>query len=116
MRKLFIFILCLLIAASCACANKKKADKMLLIEVFSSTCEACVENKPVVDEIEKEFSNDLDVVRYDLNTPDGFEKAKPYQTAQIPVFIFFDRNGRQFFKHSGKIDRELLTGILKSKM
>jgi thioredoxin 1 len=115
MKKPLLILLCAMLFAATGCAPKPK-PKMTMIEVFSSTCEACIKVKPVIDKIEAKFSAELTVVRYDLNTPDGVEKAKPYQSPQIPVFVFFDRDGRQFFRHVGEADEELLTGIIKSHL
>lgn len=103
------------IIAGCG-SQPKQAAKLTVIEIYSSECGACKEVKPIVDEVEKEYSKDINVIRYDVSTPDGAENAKAYYSTHIPVFVFLDRDGKQFFKHEGRTDKELLVGILKSHL
>jgi thioredoxin 1 len=48
------------------------------------------------------------VVFYDVWTPQGAPYGQQYKIRAIPIQVFLDRNGKEYFRHEGFFDFETL--------
>jgi len=55
------------------------------------------------------------VVFYDVWTPEGKEAAKQYEFYAIPTQLFFDENGKEYFRHEGFFPEDELIKVLQQK-
>ncbi|OGO30733.1 MAG: hypothetical protein A2Z16_16155 [Chloroflexi bacterium RBG_16_54_18] len=74
----------------------------------------CTLAKPIVDGIENEFQDRLLVLRINIQTADGKELARQYNSLVTPTFILFDEQGQEIYRSIGQIDpqavRDLVAG------
>jgi thioredoxin 1 len=59
---------------------------------------------PVLDELRADYEGQLEVLFIDVwKNPD---EAKKYDVKIIPTQLFFDRSGKEFFRHEGFFAKE----------
>ena len=133
MMKKIAFLLCiglLVVSLQGACANdesqkdskttkqeEKKAGsiKVTFIELGSVRCIPCKKMQPIMDEIKKEYKGQVNVVFYDVWTPEGKPYAYKYKIRLIPTQVFLDKDGKEYFRHQGFFPKEELVKVLKQK-
>jgi len=95
--------------------EQDKKYKVTFVELGSVNCVPCKLMKPIMDEIETEYSDQVKVVFHDVWTPKGKEDSKKYKIKLIPTQVFLDEDGKEFFRHEGFFPKEDLIKILKQK-
>lgn len=65
-------------------------DMPLLFYFSASWCSYCVQQKPLVEKLEKAYSKEFKVIRIDLDKDPDFAADAGIQT--IPALIFINRN------------------------
>jgi len=66
----------------------------------------CQAVKPVVDGIEREFKQELRVIRVNIQDPKGQKLADAYNFEYTPTFIFFDQQGQEVWRSVGELKPE----------
>ncbi|MCE5200335.1 MAG: thioredoxin domain-containing protein [Armatimonadota bacterium] len=74
------------------------------LELGANKCIPCKMMKPIVDELEKKYKGKLEVEFIDVWQNEGV--AEKYGIQSIPTQIFFDSNGKEFFRHQGFFAKE----------
>jgi thioredoxin 1 len=70
---------------------------------------------PIMEEIEKEYGNQVKVVFHDVWTEEGRPYAKKHGIKLIPTQIFLDEKGNEYFRHVGFFPKEKLVDVLQQK-
>ena len=89
--------------------------KVTFVELGSVRCIPCQQMQPVMKSIEKKYGKDVKVVFHDVWTEAGAPYAKQYGIEAIPTQVFFDKGGKEFFRHIGFFPEEELVKILNQK-
>ncbi len=76
-----------------------KNKRMMIMELGATTCIPCKKMVPVLEELAKELQGKLDVQFVDVNKRGDL--AEKYRIFAIPTQIFFDKNGKELFRHEG---------------
>ena len=87
--------------------------KVTFVELGSVKCIPCKMMQPIMEEIEKEYIDQVNVVFYDVWTPEGNPYAAKYKIRVIPTQVFLDKDGREFFRHEGFFPKDELVKVLK---
>ena len=61
---------------------------------------------PILEELRKEYKGIFDVEFIDVGKRENAAKAKKYGIKVIPTQIFFDRNGKELWRHKGFMSKE----------
>lgn len=69
------------------------------MELGAATCIPCKMMVPVMEELAKELQGKLDVQFVDVNKKGDL--AEKYKIFAIPTQIFFDKKGKELFRHEG---------------
>ena len=98
-------------------ADAKKAEeiKVTFVELGSVKCIPCKMMQPIMEEIEKEYEGQVKVVFYDVWTEAGRPYAEKYSIRAIPTQVFLDKDGKEYYRHTGFFPKEELIKILKMK-
>jgi len=112
-RPFFLIFAAMLCLQGCGGDN---APMIRFTEYYSPQCESCTEMEPVINEVLSGFSGKLIVDRVNLDTPEGTSRGKALAIKNIPVIVLTDREGREYFRHEGKIDGALLKKLIKDKI
>ncbi|HBE79903.1 MAG TPA: hypothetical protein DDW65_19310 [Firmicutes bacterium] len=87
-----------------------KNKRMMMIDLGSTTCIPCKMMVPVMAELAKELQGKLDVQFVDVNKKGDL--AEKYKIYAIPTQIFFDKNGKEVFRHMGFFSKtEIMTKL-----
>lgn len=83
------------------------------IELGADKCIPCKAMQPVMHEIAQEYKGIIQVVFYDVWKSPKY--AKNYGVQLIPTQVFFDKNGKEIFRHVGFYAKENILKMLKDK-
>ncbi|MBN2407653.1 MAG: thioredoxin family protein [Elusimicrobia bacterium] len=93
----------------------KKEIIVTFVELGSVRCIPCKMMQPVMDEIEKEYAEQVKVVFHDVWTPEGQPYAENFGIQGIPTQIFLDKEGKEFHRHTGYYPKEEIIKVLKNQ-
>ena len=62
--------------------------------------------EPVVNRIENDFSEQLVVLRVNIQSATGIELSSIYGSRATPTFIFFDAGGQEAWRMIGTLDED----------
>lgn len=88
-----------------------KSGRPMLVDFGANSCMPCRQIRPILKEIEKEYTGKAQVLIMDVYQHQDL--AKEYRVSLIPTLIFFDKGGKEFFRHVGAWDKDSIVGKLK---
>lgn len=82
-----------------------------MVDLGATECIPCKLMAPILVELEKEYDGRAAIVFIDVwKQPD---QAKKYGIRAIPTQIFYDRDGREAFRHTGFMDKKTIVERLR---
>ena len=85
-------------------------DMVTMLDLGAKSCIPCKMMMPVMDAVEKEYAGKAAVVFIDVwENPD---QSKRYGLRSIPTQIFYDRTGKEVFRHEGFFDKKSISEVL----
>jgi len=98
---------------SSGATNGGGSGKLTFIELGSVNCIPCKAMQPVMDQITLDYSDQVEVVFYDVWTVANRSYAKLYNIRVIPTQVFLDREGKEYFRHEGFFPLEEVLSVLE---
>ena len=89
--------------------------KVTFIELGSVRCIPCQQMQSVMKSINDKYASQVNVVFYDVWTPEGKPYGEKYAIEAIPTQVFLDENGKEYYRHLGYFPEEELVKILNMK-
>lgn len=87
------------------------ARRPRLLDLGADKCIPCKMMAPILDQLKREYADTLEVEFVDVwKNPDA---GKAHRVEMIPTQIFFDREGRELFRHTGFFGKEDILGKWK---
>ncbi len=80
--------------------------KITLIDLGAATCIPCKMMVPVLDKVKKCYAGKAEVIIIDIRH--NREQAQRFQLRAIPTQIFFDREGKEVYRHLGFLDENAI--------
>lgn len=77
--------------------------EITFLEFGANGCSACKRMETVMDEIRTKYPNRVNVVFLNILDPKSQQLMKLYGIAAIPTQVVLDKNGREFYRHTGYI-------------
>jgi|GEM_PF-1866937 thioredoxin 1 len=115
-RSIGVIIAAIATAFVIGCTPQKEAAKVTITEYYHPSCETCISMMPVVDAVQAEFKGSVLIVRVSLDTKEGAKKASALSIATIPMFVFSDFQGVDYYRHDGKMTKEEIENIIRIKL
>ena len=85
-----------------------------LVDLGAGKCIPCKRMAPILEALKVDYTGAVDVQFIDVwQNP---QAGKPYGIRLIPTQIFFDRTGRERFRHEGFFAREEIERIFKDSL
>ncbi len=87
-------------------------DTVTLVDLGATTCIPCKMMMPILAELKKEYKGRVEVNFIDVWDQANAGKAQAFKIQIIPTQIFFDRHGKEVFRHVGFFDKKSITAKL----
>lgn len=85
------------------------SGKPMMVEFYTDTCGVCIEMRPVIEKVVKEYESTVEVRFYNVaNDQEGIELANRFGVQAVPTFIFFDSKGEAVSMKVGSMPEEAL--------
>ena len=88
-------------------------DTVTMVDLGAKTCIPCKMMAPILDELQKEYQGRAEVIFIDVWDQANEGKAQAFKIMAIPTQIFYDRQGREVFRHMGFFDRKSIIAKLE---
>jgi thioredoxin 1 len=88
-----------------------KSGRATVLDIGSGTCVPCKMMKPILAELEKEYSGRANIILLDIN--EYRDVANQYNVRVIPTQFFFDKQGNQAWRHEGFLAKADMVSKLK---
>lgn len=82
--------------------------QLTFLEFGSTGCSACKRMEKVMKEIREKYPQTVNVVFLNILKPETQNLMKYFGIASIPTQVILDKDGNEFFRHSGYISAEEL--------
>jgi thioredoxin 1 len=90
------------------------AARPRLVDLGAGKCIPCRKMAPIIEEMRADYAAIVDIVFLDVwKDP---KAGTPYKIRLIPTQIFFDREGKEVFRHEGFMPREEIEKVFQEKM
>jgi thioredoxin 1 len=88
-----------------------QSGKPTLVDFGANSCQPCRLMRPVLKEIDKEYSTKAQILVLDVYKYQNM--AQEYKVVFIPTLVFFDAKGKEVFRHVGILEKEQIISKLK---
>jgi len=94
-------------------ADAKKENKLVMLELSSTTCSTCRRMQPFLIDIADTYKDKLIIKT--IHVDERTDIARMFQVTSVPTQIFIDKEGNQYFKHIGYFSKENIIAKFKEK-
>ena len=82
-----------------------------MVDLGAAKCIPCRMMAPILEKLKEKYEGKAAIIFIDiLKDP---ELAKPFEIRVMPTQIFFDKEGREVFRHEGFLSEEAIVSQLK---
>ena len=81
-----------------------------MVDLGATACIPCKMMAPIIEEVKKEYKGRASIVFVDVWKHK--EQATKYGVRAIPTQIFFDKNGKEAYRHVGFMDKKSIVQVL----
>lgn len=99
------------IDASASYLEPGKNRRMMIMELGATTCIPCRKMVPVLEDLAKELVGKVDIQFVDVYKRGDI--ANEFKIMVIPTQIFFNKNGKEVFRHQGYYPKPEIAKKLK---
>jgi len=85
--------------------------KPLLVDFGANSCVPCRQMRPVLKELEKEYTGKAGILVIDVYKYQNL--AKDYKVQVIPTLVFFDAKGKEVYRQMGAMEKDKIAEKLK---
>lgn len=121
MKRLALVVFGVLILLFVAACSEEHADNTLpevptkgmvtMLDLGAHECVPCKMMAPIIEELKKEYAGKASIVFIDVWV--HRDQPRKYGIRAIPTQIFYDRNGKEVYRHEGFMDKKSIVGVLK---
>ncbi len=91
------------------------AYEITFLEFGSKGCSACKRMEAVMEDISREYPEKVNVVFLNVLTPESQTLMKYYGIAAIPTQVLLNKEGKEFFRHTGFLSKVEIDHHIASK-
>ncbi|OJU55604.1 MAG: hypothetical protein BGN96_12330 [Bacteroidales bacterium 45-6] len=89
--------------------------KITFLEFGATGCSACKRMETVMAEIREKYPQEVNVIFLNVLLPESQIMMKYFGIAAIPTQVLLDKNGKEFFRHTGYFSEKELAKTLTIK-
>lgn len=113
-------IICLLLICSVSFSKEITTEfnaipvkgTVTMIDLGAHKCIPCKMMAPIIEKLEKDYAGKADIVFIDVWQ--NREQAQRFKISGIPTQIFFDKDGKEIYRHTGFMDEASIVKQLTS--
>ena len=90
-------------------STNKKSYEYTFLEFGSVGCHSCRQMEDVMETIKQEYGSRVNVVFVNVSLKKNRDFVDYFGIATIPTQVLLDKNGKEFFRHSGFLSTEDLS-------
>jgi thiol-disulfide isomerase/thioredoxin len=79
-----------------------------MLYFYSPECPICQSMRPIVDDLEDEYGRDFEIVRVNVDRPQGESRARAHGIVGQPSFLIFDSSNEEVRRLMGPQERQTL--------
>lgn len=87
-------------------------NSVTLVDLGATTCIPCKMMAPILEELKEEYKGRAEVIFIDVWDKKNEGKSRAFKIMAIPTQIFYDKQGRESFRHTGFFDKKAITAKL----
>ncbi|MBU4235208.1 MAG: thioredoxin family protein [Proteobacteria bacterium] len=92
-------------------------DMVTMVDLGAHSCIPCKMMAPILEELEQQYKGKAAIIFIDVWQNE--DEGKRFKVSMIPTQIFFDRNGKEVYRHAGFLEKQAiidrLEGMLEKK-
>jgi thioredoxin 1 len=82
-----------------------------MVDLGADKCIPCKMMAPIIEEVRKEYEGKAAIIFIDVwKDP---QQAKKYGIRSIPTQIFYDKDGKEYVRHAGFLDKKSIVRLLE---
>lgn len=89
--------------------TNKKSYEYTFLEFGSVGCHSCRQMEDVMETVKQEYGSRVNVVFINISLKKNRDFVDYFGIATIPTQVLLDKNGKEFFRHSGFLSAEDLS-------
>ena len=101
---------CTAVAYGASTQDVPVKDRVTVVDLGAKTCIPCKMMIPVLDAMEKQYKGKASIVFIDIR--ENPEQAARFGIRVIPTQIFFDKTGKEVYRHEGFLDEKPFAEML----
>lgn len=86
-----------------------ESKKTVLVDFFATWCGPCKMLSPILEEVEKEKTNDVEICKVDVDQ--SFDLAKSYGVMSVPTLILF-KDGAEAERVIGLKNKDFISNLI----
>ena len=87
-------------------------DTVTMVDLGSTSCIPCKMMEPVLENLTKEYKGRAAILFVDVKK--DREMARKFDIRAIPTQVFFDKSGKEVWRHAGFLDQKTIEGKLNT--
>jgi thioredoxin 1 len=87
-------------------------NTVTMVDLGAKSCIPCKMMAPILEELKVEYQGRAEVIFIDVWDAANKSKAQAFKIMGIPTQIFYDRQGKETFRHTGFFDKKSITAKL----
>ncbi len=87
-------------------------DMVTMVDLGSTSCIPCKMMEPVLENLSKEYKGRAAILFVDVKK--DRKMARKFDIRAIPTQIFFDKRGKEVWRHAGFLDQKTIEGKLNT--
>lgn len=88
-------------------------NTVTMVDLGAKTCVPCKMMAPILEELKEEYKGRAEVIFIDVWDQANEGKARKFKIMAIPTQIFYDKQGREVFRHTGFFDKASIAAKLE---
>ncbi len=87
-------------------------DTVTMVDLGSTSCIPCKMMEPVLESLTKEYQGRVAILF--VNVKKDMATARKFDIRAIPTQVFFDKAGKEVWRHAGFLDQKTIEGKLNA--
>ena len=88
-------------------------NMVTMVDLGAKTCVPCKLMAPILEELKAEYKGRAEIIFIDVWDQANNGKAKAFKIMAIPTQIFYDKHGKETFRHLGFFSKKAIVNKLE---